>query len=249
MESSPIYRFASTHQVDLFCLGGDNLIDKHISLPYREHVHQGIMFTIRQVMTTKKKISHRQAQKEETRRIILDSAYFLFAKKGYTKTTMRSLAEQAGVGLGTIFKHFPDKPSLLAAAFQVDLSKIIQNSFKSLPESGITNQLLHITKSIYAFYAENSSFSRTLIKEVLFLEGEHGEILDAQIILFLSEISWLLQKAVENGELSPEINPEDGALAFWSFYFTVLLMGLKKPSFEVDQQLKIIETLIKCHFF
>lgn len=200
-------------------------------------------------MTKKQKISHRQAQKEDTRRIILDSAYFLFAKNGYAKTTMRSLAVQAGVGLGTIFKHFPDKPSLLAAAFQDDLGKIIQNSFSSLPESGIKNQLLHITKSLYAFYAENPSFSRTLIKEVLFLEGEHGKILDAQIMLFLNEISELLTKAVEKGELSSEINTNEEALAFWSFYFTVLLMGLKQPSFDIDQQLKIIETLINNHFF
>lgn len=199
-------------------------------------------------MSKKQRMSHRQAQKEDTRRIILDSAYLLFAKNGYTKTTMRSLAEQAGVGLGTIFKHFPDKPSLLAAAFQDDLSKLIQNSFNSLPKSGVKNQLLHITRSLYAFYSENPRFSRTLIKEVLFLEGEHGKILDAQIRLFLNEISGLLAKAVESGELSSEINTEDEALTFWSFYFTVLLMGLKQPSFDTDHQLEIIETLINNHF-
>lgn len=200
-------------------------------------------------MPKKQTISHRQAQKEDTRRIILDSAYLLFAKNGYEKTTMRSLAEKAGVGLGTIFKHFPDKPSLLAAAFQDDLSKIIQNSFNSLPKSGVKNQLLHITRSLYAFYSERPSLSRTLIKEVLFLDGEHGEILDTQIMLFLNEISGLLANAVESGELNPEINTKDEALAFWSFYFTVLLMGLKQPSFDIDQQLDIIETLIDNHFF
>lgn len=200
-------------------------------------------------MTRKQKISHRQAQKEDTRRIILNSAYFLFAKNGYAKTTMRSLAEKAGVAMGTIFKHFPDKPSLLAAAFQDDLGIIIQESFNSLPESGVKNQLLHITKSLYSFYAENPSFSRTLLKEVLFLEGDYGEILDAQIVLFLDEISGLLKTAVENGELNPKTNIHDGALAFWSFYFTVLLMGLKQPSFDIDIQLKIIETLIENHFY
>ena len=200
-------------------------------------------------MHKKQKISHRQSQKDDTRRIILNSAYLLFAKKGYTKTTMRSLAEQAGVAMGTIFKHFPDKPSLLAAAFQDDLSKIIQNSFNSLPKSGLKNQLLHITKSLYSFYAENHAFSRTLIKEVLFLKGEHGEILEAQIVMFLDKISGLVKKAVENGELNKKINIHDGALAFWSFYFTVLLMGLKQPSFDINIQLKIIETLIENHFY
>lgn len=199
-------------------------------------------------MIKNQKITHRQAQKEDTRRIILDSAYLLFAQNGYAKTTMRSLAKQAGVALGTISKHFPDKSSLLAAAFQDDLSKIIKNSFNSLPRSGLKNQLLHITKSLYGFYAENSSFSRTLIKEVLFLEGEHGKILDSQISEFLSEISGLIKKAVANGEISPETNIQEGALAYWSFYFTVLLMGLKQPSFDTKFQLTIIEKLIENYF-
>lgn len=207
------------------------------------------MFMIEAFVTNMKKISHRQAQKEDTRRLILDSAYVLFAKNGYAKTTMRALAGQAGIGLGTIFKHFPDKPSLLAAAFQDDLSIIIQKSFNELPESGLKKQLLHITKNLYSFYAENPNFSRTLIKEVLFLEGEHGKILDAQIDMFLNEISGLLNKAIENCEITSKINIHDGALAFWSFYFTVLLMGLKQPSFEIDIQLTIIEKLIENYFY
>jgi len=207
------------------------------------------VFTLWAIMTKKQKLSHRQAQKENTKRIILDSAYLLFAKKGYAKTTMRSLAEQAGVGLGTIFKHFPDKPTLLVAAFQEDLNKIIQKSFNSLPESGLKNQLLHITKNIFAFYADNSKFSRALIKEILFLEGDHGKILQTEVMAFLTEISELIKKAKSDGELEVNINPQDGALAFWSFYFMVLIIGLKQPSFNIDTQLGMLETLINNHFY
>lgn len=199
-------------------------------------------------MTTPKKISHRQAQKEDTRRIILDSAYLLFAKNGYTKTTMRALADQAGIGLGTIFKHFPDKPSLLAAAFQDDIGAIINTAFTSLPQSGIKSQLLHITKHLYAFYAAHSSLSRTLIKEVLFLEGEHGAILNNQITAFLDAIAQLFNKAVEQGELATDVSTKNAALAFWSFYFTILLMGLRQPAFEIEQHLQIMDMLISTYF-
>lgn len=180
--------------------------------------------------------------------MILDSAYLLFAKNGYEKTTMRALAEHAGIGLGTIFKHFPDKPSLLAAAFQDERNIVAKNPFKSLPESGIKNQLLHITQCLYTFYASNIGLSRTLIKEVLFLEGEHGKTLDNQLTAFLNDIERLIDKAVENGELDPETDSRDGALAFWSFYFTVLLKGLKQPSFEIEQHLQLMDTLISTYF-
>ena len=96
--------------------------------------------------------THRQRQKENTKELILNTAYKLFAEKGYANTTMRFLAKEAGVGLGTIFKHFPDKPSLLVEAYKGDLGSIIIEAFKTIPESGIKNQLLHVTRYIYTFY-------------------------------------------------------------------------------------------------
>jgi AcrR family transcriptional regulator len=176
--------------------------------------------------------------------VILDAAYGLFAEKGYARTTMRALASRAGVGLGTIFKHFSDKPSLLVAAYEEDLGKIIVEAFGSLPESGIRAQLLHITKGIYDFYATDSSFSRDLIREALFLKGEHGKILDDQLMLFLDEITRLFRKAVENGEISSDRNVQEDALAFGAFYFAGLVMGLKQSSFDIEDRLNFVGTMI-----
>jgi AcrR family transcriptional regulator len=173
----------------------------------------------------------------------------LFAEKGYAQTTMRGLATKAGVGLGTIFKHFPDKPSLLVAAYQEDLGKILVDAFQSLPEAGIRKQLLHITKNIYGFYANNPSFSKDLIKEALFLKGEHGELLDNQLMVFLQEISKLFDKAVKNGELPLGRNVHNDALAFGAFYFAGLIMGLKNSEFNTEEQLEFVETMLENYLF
>jgi AcrR family transcriptional regulator len=194
-------------------------------------------------------ITRRQQQKEDTRRVILDAAYALFGERGYGQTTMRALARQAGVGLGTIFKHFPDKPSLLVAAYQEDLGKIIAEVVKSMPEVGIKKQLLHITKGIYGFYGTDPSFSRDLIKEALFLKGPHGELLDNQLVAFLKEVAALFQKAIEKGELPGDTDAQEAALAFGAFYFGGLIMGLKQPAFDTEKQLKLVETMIDNHFF
>ena len=198
-------------------------------------------------MNKQKKITRRQVQKEDTRKIILHAAYSLFSEKGYTKTTMRALAERAGVGLGTIFKHFPDKPSLLVAAYQEDLAGIISEAFASIPETGLKSQLLHVTGKIYEFYANAPSFSRSLIKESLFLEGVHGKVLDAQLLTFLNEIAGLFRKATARGELAPDTNEHESALAYGAFYFSILVMGLKQPEFNTGQQLKLVESMIEKH--
>ena len=49
---------------------------------------------------------------------IIDAAIALFGRHGFKGTTTRALAEAAGVSEATIFKHFPTKGDLHAAAFE-----------------------------------------------------------------------------------------------------------------------------------
>lgn len=192
-------------------------------------------------------ITHRQRQKENTRELILNMAYKLFAEKGYTATTMRLLAKEAGVGLGTIFKHFPDKPSLLVEAYKGDLGSIIIEAFKTIPASGIMDQLLHVTRYIYTFYAANPAFSRTLIKESLFLDGPHGKILDAQLQTFLENIAGLISSAVGRGELKADTVVFDVTQAYGAFYFSILVMALKKPEFVVEEEIEKLGSMLEKH--
>ncbi len=193
--------------------------------------------------------TRRQLQKEETRKIIQETAYSLFEKNGYEQTTMRELAKQAGVGLGTIFTHFPDKPSLLAAAFLDDLDAIIENAFSSLPEKNIMHQLEYIVYAIYGYYAKRPNFSRTLIKELLFLQGPHGENLEKQLFTFLSNIGELFYLAQINKEIPETINIENCVLAFGSFYFQSLHSGLRESTFNIEIQVKIFSKLMKQFLF
>ncbi len=192
--------------------------------------------------------TYRQAQKQNTKSLILMKAYELFAEKGYSDTTMRLLARRAGVGLGTIFKHFADKPSLLVEAYQNDLGEIIAEAFRTIPEAGIKEQLLHLSKNIYEFYALNPAFSRTLIKESLFLEGAPGKALDQQLMTFLQNVSSLISKAIARGELSPETNSLLATHAFGAFYFSVLVMALKKPTFNVESELELLGCMLESFF-
>jgi AcrR family transcriptional regulator len=50
-----------------------------------------------------------------TRRRLLDAAERGFGARGYEPTSMNEIAEAAGVGVGTLYHHFPDKRALLLA--------------------------------------------------------------------------------------------------------------------------------------
>ena len=48
---------------------------------------------------------------ERTRQSILQAAYELFLEQGYAATSMRQIAERAGLALGGIYNHFREQGS------------------------------------------------------------------------------------------------------------------------------------------
>jgi AcrR family transcriptional regulator len=55
---------------------------------------------------------------DERRRVIIDSALALFARKGFRGTTTREIAEAAGCSEATIFKYFATKDELYSAILE-----------------------------------------------------------------------------------------------------------------------------------
>jgi AcrR family transcriptional regulator len=54
-----------------------------------------------------------QARGVATRARLLEGAEALFVEKGYEATSVAEIAQRAGVGVGTLYHHFPDKRALL----------------------------------------------------------------------------------------------------------------------------------------
>jgi AcrR family transcriptional regulator len=54
---------------------------------------------------------------EQTRALILETALEIFRERGYEETTMRALAERAGVSLGNAYHYFRSKEQLIQAFY------------------------------------------------------------------------------------------------------------------------------------
>ena len=57
------------------------------------------------------------AKGEQTRTLILETAVELFRERGYEETTMRAIAERAGVALGSAYYYFRSKEQLIQAFY------------------------------------------------------------------------------------------------------------------------------------
>lgn len=176
----------------------------------------------------------RSLMRQETHRLILDAAYALFEERGFRETTMRALAARAGVGLGTIFQHFPDKAALLAEAFLGDIGAELELALAGMPARGIRAQFRHVIRAMYSFYARRPRLSRELVSQAFATSGVAGERLRAQMEDGLERAAGLFEAAKERGEVRRDVDARAAALGIWSFYLTCLNLGLWEDKPDMD---------------
>lgn len=56
---------------------------------------------------------------------VLDAALACFARAGVRRTTMNSIADQAGVGVATVYRRFPKKEQLLQAVLVREATRLL----------------------------------------------------------------------------------------------------------------------------
>jgi AcrR family transcriptional regulator len=71
----------------------------------------------------------RERKKQQTRRLIADTARRLFAERGFERVTVAEIAREAGVAEKTVFNYFPTKEDLFYSrleAFEAELLEAIR---------------------------------------------------------------------------------------------------------------------------
>jgi len=185
--------------------------------------------------------NRRSRQKEQTRELILAAAGRAFAAKGFEKTTIRAIARQAGVAVGTVFVHFPDKSALLAAALYDIIAIESAAAWATLPAAAAPlDKLLHLARQLYYYYAADPALSRVLLKETMFLDGEWGQAHTEQAADFMTAVAAMLAA----GDLPPGRDPARLAASFFAHYLFVLIDGLRRPEFDVAAQVEQLRGLL-----
>jgi AcrR family transcriptional regulator len=97
---------------------------------------------------------------------ILDAAARLFAKHGYADADTQLLADELGVGKGTLYRYFPSKKALfLAAADRVmrQMREHIDLKIKDIVDP--LDRISVAIRTFLAFFADNPDFVELLMQE------------------------------------------------------------------------------------
>lgn len=191
-------------------------------------------------------VTRREQAAEETRRLILEAAKELYLERGYKAMLSKELARKAGVAEGTVFAHFPDKATLLAAALHEDLQQIIATACEVMPPGAACREkVLCLARALYGYYALRPELSRALVKESLFLPGEWGARVVAEVQRAIALLAGWVREAREAGAYAPDADEHVAARSMFSAYFSELLMALSLPVFDVEEALKMLDAHLR----
>lgn len=103
-------------------------------------------------------LSTRRHQKEATRSRVLDAARDLFDSVGYDETTVRAIARQAGVSVGSVFTTFAAKAEILSHVMQERLEGLYAELDRVAPNlrGSTADRLRSIFAIHYSFEARHT---------------------------------------------------------------------------------------------
>ena len=135
--------------------------------------------------------------REQSREKILESALVLFAQHGFASTSIRMLAEEAGISQGLLYNYYDGKQALLRAIFERSMEEVQRSFVEASRASSPAQALSRLVRSAFESVAANPDFWRLSYQirmqpEVLADLGEH---IGAWSEAILSQIEHLLRWA------------------------------------------------------
>ena len=98
-------------------------------------------------MKSEKKSTTKTAKGEQTKALILTTALEILHERGYAQTTMRAIAQKAGVSLGNAYHYFGSKDHLIQAFYHDLHEDHLRASLPSLQrESSLKGRLLSVMR-------------------------------------------------------------------------------------------------------
>jgi len=169
----------------------------------------------------------KERERQEVRKLILDSAMKLFLEEGYKNVTIRKIAKQIEYSPGTIYLYFKDKDDILYTLQSIAFEKFhkAQNAVQNIQDP--IERLIAHGKAYIKFALSNKEYY-----DLMFIMSEPlSKICEPQEwTTGLNSYNLLKQNikdCVDIGILSFD-DIETGAFAIWSFVHGICSLIIKR---------------------
>jgi AcrR family transcriptional regulator len=159
-------------------------------------------------------LTDRSIAPEEKRRLILQAAVRVFARKGFHDSRVGDIAEEAGVAHGLLYHYFDSKDELLETIFHDTWTELLA-AMRDVEESDepAREQLRGVAAILLRSWRRDPDLVRVLVREVArspHLQERLGEV---------GEAFAAIRRTIERGQADGDFRADlDARLASFVFY-------------------------------
>jgi TetR/AcrR family transcriptional regulator, fatty acid metabolism regulator protein len=155
-------------------------------------------------------LAERTQAVEDKRRLLLDAAVRVFARKGFHASRVGDIAEEAGVAHGLLYHYFRSKDQVLEAVFHENWS-ILLARIASVEESdeSAADQIRHIAAIVLRTWLHLPDVVRVVIQEF----GRSPELAEriGELTQPIDAIERVIARGVQRGEFRQDVDPRFAA--------------------------------------
>lgn len=102
---------------------------------------------------------------ERTRALLAKTAFELFEREGFERTTLRGIGSAAGVSLGLLYRYFPSKDALVIELYD-QVSLRFHERATELPQGGWATRALHLVRLSFEVLAPHRETLRAMVSSL-----------------------------------------------------------------------------------
>ncbi|HEY6333722.1 MAG TPA: TetR family transcriptional regulator [Blastocatellia bacterium] len=182
------------------------------------------------------------ARGAQTKALILETALELFKQRGYEQTTMRAIAEQAGVSLGNAYYYFKSKEHLIQAFYARLHDELLVEAAPILERRHDLKTRLHLVlRTAVEVMEPYHQFSAVLFKTAADpaspLNPFSPESVEAR-----GQAIALFEEVVEGskGRMPKDLRAEIGYM-LWLYYMGIVLFWIHDNSAERSRTYRLVD--------
>jgi AcrR family transcriptional regulator len=174
---------------------------------------------------------------ERRRAQFIDAAITLFGKQGYHVTTIREIAEAAGVSIGLIYQYVQDKEDILFLA----LVEVLDSYQRQIPLAlaGVEHPIERLRCAVHAYCRVNDEKVNATVlayRETKSLRKERRALIQQKELDTNALITGCIEECIAAGYFDPEVDVELLTYQIVMFSHAWALKGWRfRPMMKLDQ--------------
>jgi len=150
----------------------------------------------------------------EKRRVILDAAVRVFARKGFHTSRVGDIAEEAGVAHGLLYHYFSSKDEVLETIFRENWAILLERiDAVEQSDEPAREQLRHVAAIVLRTWRHQPDVVRVLVREIARTPELPQKI--GEFVKPIQAIERIIERGRQAGEFRSDLDPRMAATVFY----------------------------------